>query len=518
MQQTLQIGHALQLMALQLGGGAMFILMLHKMALFVYVQTALATTAGLLVANSHDDTMATLCGVAKLMIHAFIVFFFCFLPSIGSSAADFHHQVAPPLFWEESCPTNPTEYGLCWKKFAELLPSAKKNIIIAILDSGINYQLPEISPYILINEAELHGHQDEDEDSNGFAHDVFGWNFVTDENGLTIDSLLPEYVRSKLLIATNPQYTSDFTQRVEHEFVLQKKYFEFVLSTSNEPNLQNQFQKLFIQPKPDPTISHGNNDVRGNLDNHGTMMASIMTRLLAQLPVSYRQSIKILPVRVLPAEGDERDEDLAAAIKYATLRGANIISMSFGKNLSPKESLVQEAISIAQTKGVLFIHSSGNEGKNIDLHPQYPRPLHSNSNWIQVGASSFQINEHFIQMYSNFGFNNVDIFSPGESILGTKSDGKLVPNYGTSAATAIVAITAAALWSSSKCENAKTVRQFIQTGSSRFPALDVFPPTPIMQPLARTKVNFCTLSQTCGVLSPLAALRKSFEESSCQNP
>jgi cell wall-associated protease len=344
----------------------------------------------------------------------------------------------------------------------------------------------------------------------------FGWNFVADENGTTIDTLLPEFIRSKMLIASNQPFAPDFIQTVEREFALQKQYFEFALSSSNEPDIQNQFQKIFVHPKADPAIAHGNNDVKGNLDNHGTMMASIMTRLLSRLPISYHKFIKILPVRVLPSEGDERDEDLAAGIKYAAMRGANIISMSFGKNISPKETLVQDAISYAQKKGVLFIHSSGNEGKNIDLQPQYPRPINLNSDWIQVGATSFHINDHFIQMYSNYGLNNVDIFSPGEFILGQQSHGKLVPNYGTSAATAIVAITAAALWATSECHNSKTVRQYIQSGVTVFPSLEVFPPTPLMQPLAQKKVNFCTLSKSCGVLNPIAALRKSMDRSSCQ--
>ena len=45
--------------------------------------------------------------------------------------------------------------------------------------------------------------------------------------------------------------------------------------------------------------------------------------------------MKIMMVRTVP-DGDERDKDIANAIRYAADNGANVINMSFGKGFSPR--------------------------------------------------------------------------------------------------------------------------------------------------------------------------------------
>lgn len=56
-----------------------------------------------------------------------------------------------------------------------------------------------------------------------------------------------------------------------------------------------------------------------------------------------------MALRAIP-NGDERDKDVALAIRYAADRGARIINMSFGKEYSPDRSKVQEAIEYAAQK------------------------------------------------------------------------------------------------------------------------------------------------------------------------
>ncbi len=45
--------------------------------------------------------------------------------------------------------------------------------------------------------------------------------------------------------------------------------------------------------------------------------------------------VQIMPVSVVPANGDERDKDIANGIRYAVENGAKVLNMSFGKRLSP---------------------------------------------------------------------------------------------------------------------------------------------------------------------------------------
>ena len=75
-----------------------------------------------------------------------------------------------------------------------------------------------------------------------------------------------------------------------------------------------------------------------------------------------------MALRVVP-DGDERDKDVANAIRYAVDNGAKVINMSFGKSFSPEQAWVDSAIRYAATKDVLLIHSAGNE--SYDLRVQY---------------------------------------------------------------------------------------------------------------------------------------------------
>lgn len=53
-----------------------------------------------------------------------------------------------------------------------------KRPVIAILDTGIDIEHPDLKDNIWTNEAELNGAEDEDDDANGFADDLHGWDFV----------------------------------------------------------------------------------------------------------------------------------------------------------------------------------------------------------------------------------------------------------------------------------------------------------------------------------------------------
>ncbi len=57
-------------------------------------------------------------------------------------------------------------------------PLTDKRPVIAILDTGIDIEHPDLKDNIWTNEAELNGAEDEDDDANGFADDLHGWDFV----------------------------------------------------------------------------------------------------------------------------------------------------------------------------------------------------------------------------------------------------------------------------------------------------------------------------------------------------
>lgn len=184
---------------------------------------------------------------------------------------------------------------------------------------------------------------------------------------------------------------------------------------------------------------YGCNRVKGPDALHGTHVSGIIaaTRNNSVGINGIASSVKIMPVRAVP-NGDERDKDVANAIRYAVDNGASIINMSFGKYYSPDKKVVNEAIQYALSKDVLMIHAAGNESKNVDTALSFPNREISATltapNWLEVGANGAKKNKHIIGSFSNYGKSKVDIFAPGVEIYSTIPDNKYINESGTSMA------------------------------------------------------------------------------------
>lgn len=195
---------------------------------------------------------------------------------------------------------------------------------------------------------------------------------------------------------------------------------------------------------------YGCNRVKGPDALHGTHVSGIIAAINNNNKGidGIATNVKIMPVRAVP-NGDERDKDIANAIRYAVDNGASIINMSFGKYYSPNKKLVDEAVEYAKSKDVLLIHAAGNESKNVDSTRTYPcRELENNitaSNWIEVGANGYKKGKKIIGSFSNYGKSRVDIFAPGVDILSTVPDNKYIVESGTSMAAPSTAGVAAIL-------------------------------------------------------------------------
>lgn len=69
--------------------------------------------------------------------------------------------------------------------------TGSREVIVAVMDGGIQYDHPDLRDNMWINEAELNGLPGVDDDNNGYVDDIYGYNFVTakrstDEFGRTI--------------------------------------------------------------------------------------------------------------------------------------------------------------------------------------------------------------------------------------------------------------------------------------------------------------------------------------------
>lgn len=199
---------------------------------------------------------------------------------------------------------------------------------------------------------------------------------------------------------------------------------------------------------------YGNNHYEGPDASHGSHVAGIIAGLPhgdeVQYGVAYKVA-KIMSVRTVP-DGDERDKDVANAIRYAVDNGAKILNMSFGKAVSPGKKYVWDAMKYAEDKGVLLVKAAGNDNHNIGVEEYFPTNFKTQAdekpfvnNMIVVGASTND--KDFLRAeFSNYNGKMVDVFAPGKEIYSAIPDGKYAYYPGTSMASPMVAGAAAVLW------------------------------------------------------------------------
>ncbi len=59
--------------------------------------------------------------------------------------------------------------------------TGSKDVLVAIIDGGVDYTHEDLAANIYVNEAELNGKDGVDDDGNGYLDDIYGWNFCTNE-------------------------------------------------------------------------------------------------------------------------------------------------------------------------------------------------------------------------------------------------------------------------------------------------------------------------------------------------
>ncbi len=252
--------------------------------------------------------------------------------------------------------------------------------------------------------------------------------------------------------------------------------------------------------------NYGNNDVMASTPLHGTHCAGIIAaaRNNGKGGDGVADNVRIMMLRAVP-DGDEHDKDIALAIRYAVDNGAQIISMSFGKDFSPQKQWVDDAVRYAEQKGVLLVHAAGNDSKNIDSADNYPTVSYLDgkraSNWITVGASGDPKNGGITARFSNYGKRDVDVFAPGVQIYATIPGGNTYGRLsGTSMACPVVAGTAAMLLSYFPNLSARQLKYAIEQSTA---PLD----EEVNIPGTEDKVKLSELSKTGGLLNAYEAAK-----------
>ncbi|MGZ3769697.1 MAG: S8 family peptidase [Bdellovibrio sp.] len=189
---------------------------------------------------------------------------------------------------------------------------------------------------------------------------------------------------------------------------------------------------------------------------HGTHVAGIIAADPSQGPVEgLAPEALIIPSQFISNDGSGSLGDAVLALQYAASRGAKIINASWGG--APCVASLRNEFEELQNKGILIVVAAGNDGRDIDVYPEYPASFNI-ATQITVAASSVT---DFMTSWSNSGFQGVHVAAPGERILSTTPNNTTAYMDGTSMAAPFVSGTAALLWSARPNASAQQIKDAI---------------------------------------------------------
>jgi hypothetical protein len=461
--------------------------------------------------------------------------------------------------------------------------SPAREVIVAVVDGGVDTEHEDLDDVLWTNPGEV-PENGLDDDGNGYADDVHGWNFLGGVNGESVnfdtyevtrlhgaclgdaagtgtprpdDDLCAEVAEAHAAELEEMTQLAEQITQIEQVYPIVVQLLRRALGT--EPTIDNvtalapldpqlvQARGIYLQLAsagideavlaregesvrgrleygldtgfdPRPIVGddyedlsqrrYGNADVAGPDPSHGTSVASVVAaeRNNGTGLDGAGDGVRIMAIRAVP-NGDERDKDVANAIRYAVDNGAHVVNMSFGKDYSPWRDIVEDAIQYAEENGVLLVHASGNDGRDLSQGYNFPEHRHRDADtdelWIEVGASGWQSADSLAASFSNYGAAQVHVFAPGVAIYSASPGNEYSPSDGTSVAAPVVSGIAGMLMAYFPDLTAAEVRAIIlETATDVGSNVVARPGAP------EETVPFGELSATGGIVNAAAAVER----------
>ena len=429
-------------------------------------------------------------------------------------------QKTIPKDWFEKDPNADSVAGISLDKAYHLLKGRKsKTVVVAVIDNGVDILHEDLKNVIWTNKKEIPDNGIDD-DNNGYVDDVHGWNFRGAKDGTIIEN--EQASSTQFYLAWKNKYENADTTLLKPEdkkefaiYIKARKDYLEKLNSKDSSDIQfayninynsgkliandsvNSSSRLYGSPyfKLSPNLTHG------------THVAGIIAaqRNNDKGIEGIADNVLIMPIVASTAGGDERDKDVANAIRYAVDNGAKVINISFSKLYSTDKKMIDAAIRYAEKKDVLIIHAAGNDGVNIDspTNYHYPIAIYENgnkaSNFITVGWNRPLFDYRLSHPYSDYGKMNVDLFAPGSDIFSTVPNNGYDFKSGSSMSTPVVSGVAALLFSYFPSLSARQVKEILLNS--------VFKPNQMVnRPQTKIQVRFNSLSVSGGIVNAYNAV------------
>jgi subtilisin family serine protease len=172
---------------------------------------------------------------------------------------------------------------------------------------------------------------------------------------------------------------------------------------------------------------------------------------------------QLMCVKWINGGGQGFTADAISSVLYSVNHGARVSSNSW--HVFEDAQALYDAINTARSAGDLFVAAAGNDGVNTDARPNWPSIYVANNHWgvgldniVSVAATD---NRDGVASFSNFGLQTVNLGGPGVDVYSTFPNNGYGLDSGTSMATPHVAGAAALAMSIAPAASYQVIRQAI---------------------------------------------------------
>ena len=325
--------------------------------------------------------------------------------------------------WALSNPSGPDiEAARAWN-----ITVGSPSVIVAVLDTGINYAHPDLYANVAINQGEI------PPAIRSHLVDTAGDGLITirDLNSLNAQGQVVPGADGRPI---NSAYVTDLNGNgyIDAGDLLADPRWMNGLDNDGNGLVNDLVGWNYHDATNRPLDDYG----------HGTMVAGIIGAAgnNGAGVAGIDWNARIMPLKFLGADGSGSDSDAILAIEYAADHGARVINASWGE--SQADPALGDAIAYAGARGTVFVAAAGNSHANNDASPFYPASDRL-PNELSVAALDQSGN---LASFSNYGPTTVDLAAPGANIETTSSGGGYTSGSGTSFAapqvTGVVALLA----------------------------------------------------------------------------